>query len=402
MLIKIENRKSIISEIILFLFFSIYFISNGQHNKKVLFLFFLYLVALNAKRLVPIARSLINSWPLIIIIIWCFITSFWSIWPSESRYTTITQVLLLFTCHLIIFTYKYEKIINCIQWSLALFIFINCLYFVIFPGSSFSAIGATGIAPHKNAFGLITAIALISFIFFNDSNFLKNKTLRTALILFASLFLLISFSKTSILLFLVCVSISLTLKRIPTACLNYHCHFIKLFSIPIIVTVFTVIHCYQDIILDFLYYNYSDEFLTGRGRIWMALILNNSDSITQGLGFGSVWDKGEYSEIFFTDIYETDPLWAEGLAAADGGYTDLLLSIGLIGTAMFFIYIFNTLRYILISIKDKNFLFISAIFFFTIFHNITETTFLLGSVNAWFLFVLISCMANLHKNKKLI
>lgn len=398
MFVKYTNRHIAFADIILVAFFALYLIGSGQHNKKYLFLLFSYLIVLNIRKMGGVFKELLNNWPLMIVIIWCFITSLWSIWPSESRYTSITQVLLLLTCVLITRTYSIERVLVALKWASALFIIINLFYFIIFPGSSFSSIGATGITGHKNAFGLLLALSIISILAAYQFTPANLKRIDHWLLILASVFLLASFSKTSILLLFLSVFLTFLFKKVKLELLILLSHVIKQFSWLFLLLLFSIIYSYQNEILDYLYYQYNDDFLTGRGRIWMTMILNNVDSLNFGLGFGSVWDKGEYSEIFFTDIYDTDPLWAEGLAASDGGYTDLLLALGLVGTGVFFNYLLLTYSKIITLVGSHEFTLLSTLFIFTFLHNITETSYLLGSVNIWFLFVLISCMANYKKS----
>ena len=397
MIIKYINRHVTFADFILFAFFTLYLVGSGQHNKKYLFLLFSYLVVLNIRKMGGVFKELLNNWSLIIVIIWCFITSLWSIWPSESRYTSITQVLLLLTCVLIIRSYSIERILVALKCAAVLFIILNLFHFIVFPSASFSAAGATGITGHKNAFGLILALSIILILAAYQFTPTNLKHIDHGLLFLAFIFLIASFSKTSILLLFVSVTITFLFKKIRLELLILLSYAIKQFSWLFILLLFSIIYSYQNEILDYLYYQYNDNFLTGRGRIWMTMILNNVDSLNIGLGFGSVWDKGEYSEIFFTDIYDTDPLWAEGLAASDGGYTDLLLALGLVGTGLFLHYLLLTFSKIIVLVKGHEFTLLSSLFIFTLLHNITETSYLLGSVNIWFLFVLISCMASYNK-----
>ena len=79
MLIKFNEKYIRLTDVILFLFFSIYLVGSGQHNKKFLFILFTYLLILNIKNIVPVLQQLLRNWPFILVIIWCFATSFWSI-----------------------------------------------------------------------------------------------------------------------------------------------------------------------------------------------------------------------------------------------------------------------------------------------------------------------------------
>lgn len=393
MLVKIGQKIFSSSDIILFMFFAAFLVGSGQHNTKFMFIMFVYLLFLNVKILTQAFMVLLRSWPLLVVIVWCFASSLWSIWPNESRYTTITQVLLILTCSLLVSCYSKKSIIFCLKWASVLFISINIFYFFLFPGSSFAHDGAIGITNHKNSFGLITALSLISLLSCYQYTPAHLKRFDLIFIFAGFVFLFLSFSKTSISLLFFSLIFSFVFTLIDNRFLYLFGFLFKYFSWFFILILFSAVFFFQEQLLYYLYYNYDDDFMTGRGRIWMTLLLDNAESLTHGLGFGSVWDKGEYSAIFFTDIYKTDPLWAEGLASSDGGYTDLLLSIGLIGTGLFFYYLMYVFSCILRSVHTEHFLFICSFFIFIVFHNFSETSFMLSSVNIWFLFVLVSFVA---------
>lgn len=392
MFLKIKNNYLETKNIILFLFFAFLIVGSGQHNKKLLLLFFIYLLFTRFEAINKVVSSFKTHLPLWIVIIWCFISSAWSEWPVSSIYTASTQVLLLCTCIVITQVFTFKEITISLKSAGSLFLIINLFYFILFPGSSFSTIGAVGITGHKNAFGFLSAISLIFLIASYKYTPSVFKRTDWFLMMLASIFIIISQSATSILVVFVSLLVGYFVAGLRFS-ITYHLGCIlKRCSPAVIFAIFSLLYLYQYELLTYLYYVYDDGFLTGRGRIWMTLILDNSEYIYRGLGFGSVWGRGDYSAIYFTDIYITDPIWAEGLSASDGGYVDLLLSIGLIGTALFFYFVLSVLSNILIySYRDEIFLLV-VLFFFILLHNITETSFLLSSVNIWFLFVLISCL----------
>ncbi|HIH0818982.1 TPA: hypothetical protein ACYHSI_003545, partial [Vibrio cholerae] len=156
-------------------------------------------------------------------------------------------------------------------------------------------------------------------------------------------------------------------------------------------TLFTfVVIYYRFDILDYFYYNINEDFLTGRGRLWITMILHAENYLITGFGFNSVWGKGEWSEVYDTELYLNSPLWVEVLAASDGGYIDIIISLGIIGFFLFLLYIADTLVKILMLNDTKLKFFMLSILIFSVLHNITETTFLLSTNVIWFLFLLIT------------
>ncbi|MBF4318273.1 hypothetical protein EAY30_25710 [Vibrio anguillarum] len=145
--------------------------------------------------------------------------------------------------------------------------------------------------------------------------------------------------------------------------------------------------------MDYIYYHIDDDFLTGRGKLWLTMLLHAEDKLISGFGFNSVWGKGDWSEIYDTDLYLHNPLWVEALAASDGGYIDLIISIGIIGLFLFLFYTTNSfLRVLMLKNVNSKFFMITTLTFILL-HNVSETTFLLSINILWFLFILITNLA---------
>jgi hypothetical protein len=213
----------------------------------------------------------------------------------------------------------------------------------------------------------------------------------------AALFLLmLSMSKTSIALFIVCSTVSLAAYQFGGRNKFELVVPIKITSFLLLSFAFLMLALYRFEVLDYLYYSMDEELLTGRGKLWLTMLLHAENNAVYGFGFNAVWGKGELSEIYYTDLFTDNPLWVESLAASDGGYIDLIISIGLIGLFLFTLYIINTGINLFCLIREKGFVLLFSLFLFITLHNVTETTFLFSTNLLWYLFILVSCIATNH------
>ena len=158
----------------------------------------------------------------------------------------------------------------------------------------------------------------------------------------------------------------------------------------------------QEQTLNFIFNNLPDEALTGRGRLWIVMLEHVYERTFLGLGYGSVWGLGDYSEIQFTELVTTSPLWVENLATSDSGYVDIILSLGFVGLFIIILiigwYYWNLQK--LFSTDANNRLVLALYSCGTLFvlHNITETTVLLANNLLWLSFII--CQIVMIKESK--
>lgn len=381
---------SFVLRFMLFVSFTFMLLGHNLFDRKILFLNFIILTLLNLKHFPIIFLRLINNIPLFLVLIWCLISVTWSSWVFKSFEEALVQVMLFLTCLMIANTFSTQTIFKVFKSSAASVIIINLLAVPLLGSSAFSDAGMLGIYSHKNSFGLIMAICL--FVLFYD--YLKEPTkVAFGFIVIGIILLILSISKTSILLFLTVAIFTHIIKNINFKFEIHLIHSIKsfLFFSILLLTILTIV--YKNEILEYLYYNVDLEFMTGRGNLWLTMLLHAEDNLTLGFGFNSVWGKGEFSEVYFTELYDSNPLWVESLAASDGGYIDLIISLGIVGFSFFLFYISNTILMLISVKKSPNFPVMFSLFIFIVIHNFSETTFLLSTNVLWFIAVLISFLA---------
>lgn len=125
-----------------------------------------------------------------------------------------------------------------------------------------------------------------------------------------------------------------------------------------------------------------DTTLTGRTELWDDLLHIASAHPILGVGYGSFW------------IGNTSGLWDKhiwGPTQGHNGYIDVYLELGITGLLVFGGLMLSTYRNILNEFK-QNFDFAAfrlTLLIIILCHNLTESSFLRGSVSLWFLFLLV-------------
>ncbi|WP_198159436.1 O-antigen ligase family protein [Grimontia marina] len=308
----------------------------------------------------------------------------------KSLEEAMIQLMLILTIAMLSCSYTTKEVIAILKISLCTIVLVNIISIPLLNNASYTAAGLHGIYPHKNQLGLIMALSVIVFVF--DYVEKKSATTLVFIVLSATL-LILSISKTSMLLVALSIAVALVIKNTTIDINHASVPSLKLFTIisTMISASFLITYRYE--ILDYLYYNLSEELLTGRGKLWLTMLIHSEENIINGFGFHSVWGKNDYSEIYFTDLYRTNPLWIEALAASDSGYIDITVSLGIVGLCLFFFFIINTMINIIIVKKSIYFPVLFSFLFFIALHNITETSFLLSTNILWVLTILTSFLA---------
>lgn len=363
---------------------SIYFVLVG--SRSIWLLSVILLLPFCFKNLNALRLRLLRSYPILLILIWCFISSFWSSWPEFVRVETVFQVLIFFTALFISELYSPEKVLSVLRSIALLCISLTLISLLLSPGANLS--NFVGIYPHKNTTGQFLALSLLILIFSKVKMKFTNIAIYIGIIL-----LLISRSSTAIGAFLIALIVGNYLMNITHFTRQKIHYFLSHWGYFILFSLFTVIYIYQNDILNFIYNNLADETLTGRGNIWKIMLYHADDKILTGFGYASVWWHGDYSEIYFTDIALTNPEWVEKLVGSDGGYIDIVLSIGLIGLFMFVTFLY-TMFLNLLKAKDP---YLRAVLFslavMILILGVTESIFFVPQNLPWFLLLLIFCLS---------
>lgn len=366
------------------------FVGHNLFDRKVLFATLLIYLLFCIKFIPIIIKQVMSNYQLAIVLIWCFVSVLWSSWGHKSLEEAIIQTMMFLSGVLIAFTFSISTLLKTLTITAYVVVSINFLSLLVLGGNAFGEAGMVGFYNHKNNFGLVMSLSLLICCY----DFLVNR--RKLSIMFSVmslLLLLLSMSKTSIALFFICSMASIVAYRLGGGSKFALVVPIKITSFLLLLFAFLMAVLYRFEVLDYLYYSMDEELLTGRGKLWLTMLLHAENNTIYGFGFNAVWGKGELSEIYYTDLFTDNPLWVESLAASDGGYIDLIVSIGLVGLFLFTFYIVNTGINIFCLIRERGFALLFSIFLFITLHNITETTFLFSTNLLWYLFILVSCIS---------
>ncbi|HPC02621.1 MAG TPA: O-antigen ligase family protein [Syntrophales bacterium] len=250
-----------------------------------------------------------------------------------------------------------------------------------------------GIATSKNTLGQIAMVSAIIFIWERIQGE-KDKAVRRIDILYIlmSLYLLKgsddAVSMTSVSVFIVALFIFSMLRLMKS-----HMSRIKPFIALGCIAIFTVLLA---VILHSLNPASEDSFLgaivrlmgrdptlTGRTEIWQDVYEVASRSPLVGVGFGAFW-IGRLVNIPWTE----NLTWT--LGQAHNGYVDTYLQLGWVGIVLLFAVFLSAIPGMVRTFReDFDYgLFRSTLFLVILFVNITETTFLRGEHQMWFLFLI--------------
>ena len=276
-----------------------------------------------------------RAYPFILILLWCFISSYWSNWPGFVRVETFFQGLIFLTTLLISEVYSPKNIFRVLRDVALLCITVVFVSLLVSPSSNLAFFAS--VYAHKNTTGQFLALSLIFLVFSKDKVKYSNVFIYVGILL-----LLLTRSGTSILAFCSATSIGYLFYRMSDVTRRFWVELLTYIGYGVLLLFFIITYVYHLDILDFTYNNLTDEALTGRGNIWKVMLFHAEDNIIKGFGYASVWWHGDFSEIHFTDLALTNPEWVDKLAGSDGGFIDIVLSIGLVGFFMFITFLYAT------------------------------------------------------------
>jgi exopolysaccharide production protein ExoQ len=291
--------------------------------------------------------------------------------PLEAIYTVLRRVLFVIIPLSVVFVKYYRDI-----------------------GTSWDYLGNemwVGVTTHKNELGQVAMIAGVYSVIEIMRHWRKNSWRSMSmwiyiLLLMMTVWLLIgsptSRSTTSMLLFIAGIMIILSLHFMKSKA-AYIGRYIVIGSF-ILGIIFIGYQAFtaRSVVTSAVEASGRDSTLTGRTELWEDVLLIASAHPILGVGYGSFW------------IGNTRGLWDKhiwGPTQGHNGYIDVYVELGIVGLFIFGGLILSTYRNILNEFKLK---FDSAAFRLTLLvillcHNLTESSFLRGTVSMWFLFLLV-------------
>jgi O-antigen ligase len=234
----------------------------------------------------------------------------------------------------------------------------------------------TGIQPHKNGAGLVSAIATMVWVFawrrFSPSWFMLGGA-GVWLI-----FLSQTGSRTSQFAFLVAIMC--------TVLLSFNNRYMRrgaIFMVLSIVLVGVLMLLTGVLPMEsVLATMFGETTFTGRTVLWSFLMSQIHARPIQGVGFGSFWGVSAAGP---ANVSEND--WFAATVQGHNGYLDITVTVGIVGLVLCLLFLLSPFRTIIgansrVSTRNQVF---CAIWIFTLIHNVAESTILRGDSILWLL-----------------
>jgi len=327
---------------------------------------------------------------LTILILYCLLSSLWSIEFAVSLRRSISLLIAYLYCIYLVTRFSHESLKFIISRVLCIILVANVIAAFVLGGVHVddSHEGAwKGIAGHKNNLGRFTSIGVI--VFFGLYKYYKiKKNLIYAIAFF--FVLLMTTSKASLATCILAVLSFYIVDYLYTGkfFILYHSRKIRwlilmfFLSLSFICVVFFFPLAFELLDRDFTF--------SGRTKIWnYALMLVESHNYF-GSGYKSFW-----IELITWDFFYYNPYWGGEAVTGNGhsGYLDIYLELGIVGAVIFIVLILSYLYELVKKIYSGNvgfLLFLTLpILVFNIIYNVFETNYLSNRLDLlWFLFVI--------------
>jgi len=335
-----------------------------------------------------------NKW-IILLFIYMGISITWSEFGMVSLKRWIkTSGDLVMALIIITEIYPFAAISTVLKRVIFMQIPLSLFFIVFFPslGTGSDYLGESmwiGICTHKNELGEVTMIS--SFFLFGVvmNNWKKKVRPIYGMYLLLSLILLIG-SKSTTSLFILIIGIVfyiafnrkkvslLKMKKITGFLLLMIIGFVLIF--PFRPEIFT-----QKMLGGIIGVSGKDTTLTGRTDLWYDMLKIASNNPIAGVGYGSFWIGSTTDAIYH--IWDTNT-WRP--QQGHNGYVDVYIELGIIGVIILIGVIASAYKDIMNSLKYDfaHNVFRICLLMMIVIHNITESSYLRGGHNLWFIFVL--------------
>jgi O-antigen ligase len=349
------------------------------------YLFLAFLYRRTAFALTVSSRSLVMLWLILLL------SYFWSVVPRTTAGVILSQSVFLFFALCISARYQSTGFAGSLRGAAMTLLCLVGLYCIAHPKETMSALSGAGLNAfyiHKNAMGAIMGLCALALFYAPE-----RKVLHTAFGLVATGFLVATLSKTSIALFVVC-SVLLPLatwwankyyqlpqKRSMTGIVSSALYAIVLLGLLAMVV-------FSDQLVDLFWNNLTKTALTGRGQLWLTVLQQIRAHSLLGIGPGTLWQAEGASEIAHTMLYLKDPYWVRNMVSSDGGYIDLVASIGVLGLALFLLTAVDLYRRLFRNWHQPDSRLIFILTTFVLLQAVTESTILYSTNIEWLIYLL--------------
>jgi exopolysaccharide production protein ExoQ len=312
----------------------------------------------------------------------------WAVVPRVTLDMILTQSAFMALALLIALRDQAVGFSSSLRLAAALLLPLVAVYCLLFPGASFSAAGLNGFYLHKNNLGSVMAVCALALFYAPGLN--KG---HAALGMVAVGLLAASLSKTSIALFVTCGFLLL----VADSWGNRVCsapgqpptkRTVRLVAHVLVLLGLAALVLFRDDLLDLLWTHLPKTALTGRGTLWLAVMQQMRVHSLLGIGPGAFWLAGDASEIAQTSLYRMDSQWVQRMVSADGGYVDLVASLGVLGLVLFVVTAVDLYRRLFRNWYQPDSRLVFVLATFVLLHAITESTILYSTNILWLVYLL--------------
>ena len=315
-------------------------------------------------------------------------SSMWALAPDISLRRWLQQVLVVFIfTGVTIFVRDKVRVLNAVFAVFVLAIVLNTVLVPVIPADS---LGYAGIYAQKNALGAVAAITLIFSICYLLSNGSIYKIFIVVIFILSAGLLVISQSKTSLGLALLCPILASVIVIVS-----------RLFGMSLLgallaafvaasILFFLVVDGLQFSTEDLSMLLFNDTTFTGRRYIWDYVFSLHEQRPWLGWGYQSFWSIGPESPSLKASSF------IAGLNQSHNGYVDILLetgNIGLIMVASFLIGLCHAIDRSWRERADISILLLSLTLFCGA-HNLLESSLTRGFAVPWVTLLVVAGVAN--------
>jgi hypothetical protein len=373
------------------------------------FIYFLFGLRLSKEfyTLLSEARSLMGLWLL-------FVASyFWSVAPDASLSVIISQSTFLVLAILITLRHRAVGFASSLRSASLILTGLVGVYCFAFWGESMSPAGLKGFFVHKNVLGAMMALCALTLFFAP-----RPTKVHIGIGIIASLLLAASQSATSIILFFTCVVLVplvsrwinrnrisqnsqldmpvrnsqkkpiLFSEKLPIHRMRGRAGKFPTLFLLLIAILFAMFEFHVEL-LDFLMAVMPEESFTGRGMLWLTVLDEIRPNVVFGIGPGALWNAGDASVISNTMLYKKDAYWVQNMGSSDGGYIDLVASLGVVGLGFFIIFSVDLYRKVFRHWAKLDMRLMFVLVTFVLFHAVTESTIMHSTNIHWLVCLLV-------------
>jgi len=315
-------------------------------------------------------------------------SSMWALAPDISLRRWLQQVLVVFIfTGVTLYVRDKVRVLNAVFAVFALAIVLNAVLVPVIPAGP---LGYAGIYAQKNALGAVAALTLIFSICYVMSNGSIYKIFLVVIAILSAGLLVISQSKTSLGLALLCPILASAIVIIS-----------RLFGMSLLgallaafaaasILFFLVVDGLQISTEDLSMLLFNDTTFTGRKYIWDYVFSLHEQRPWLGWGYQSFWSIGPESPSLKASSF------VAGLNQSHNGYVDILLETGNIGLIVIVIFLIGLCHAIDRSWRERadiSVLLLSLTLFCGA-HNLLESSLTRGFAVPWVTLLIVAGIAN--------